>query len=139
MNDINSSYYFNANYLTVYFDNQIRKKKGGGRDHLTPEKFWTRYKDEIDDIASKCLHGQYKFSIYNEKLVLKGRDKKPRVLSLPSIKDRLVLGVLNDYLSAIFEDCIHHEVPNDIINKIKLYLDSRKGTIYFLRTDFTDF
>lgn len=139
MKDINSSYYINANYLIDYFNNQIRKKKGGGRDHLTPEKFWARYEGEIGDIASKCLQGQYKFSLYNEKLVLKGRDKKPRVLSIPSIKDRLVLGVLNDYLSAVFEDCIHRDVPNVIIDRIKLYLKVQKGSTYFLRTDFTDF
>ena len=139
MKDIDPSSFFNERYLIDYFDNHIRGKKGGGRDNLTPEKFWARYKNEINDIASRCLLGSYKFSLYNEKLVLKGRGKNPRVLSIPSIRDRLVLGVLNDYLSEVFEDCVNHEVPNTLIDRVKLFLDSRKGDVYFLRTDFKDF
>jgi len=112
---VDPSNYFNENYLIEYFNNHIRRKKGGGRDNLTPEKFWKRYKDEINGIATKCLQGNYKFSPYNEKLVLKGRRKYPRVLSIPSIRDRIVLGVLNDYLSEVFADCVNHEVPNSLM------------------------
>lgn len=139
MKDIDPADFFNESYLIDYFDNHIRKKKGGGRDNLTPEKFWARYENEIKDIASKCLLGSYKFSFYNEKLVLKGRNKNPRILSIPSIRDRLVLGVLNNYLSRVFDDCVNHEVPNALINRIKLFLDSRKEDVYFLRTDFKNF
>lgn len=139
MTDKDSSYYFNVDYLTDYFDNHIRKKKGGGRDHLTPERFWSRYHTEINDIATKCKLGTYQFSFYNEKLMLKGRDKYPRVLSVPSIRDRLVLGVLNDYLSEIFADCVNHEVPNASINRVKSFLESKRDRVYFLRTDFQNF
>ena len=135
---VDPSNYFNENYLIEYFNNHIRRKKGGGRDNLTPEKFWKRYKDEINGIATKCLQGNYKFSPYNEKLVLKGRRKYPRVLSIPSIRDRIVLGVLNDYLSEVFADCVNHEVPNSLIDKIKYHLEEQ-GRTSFLRTDFHDF
>ena len=136
---VDPSDYFNENYLIDYFNNHIRRKKGGGRDNLTPEKFWKRYKDEINDIATKCLEGNYKFSSYNEKLVLKGSHKYPRVLSIPSIRDRLVLGVLNDYLSQIFADCVNHEAPNSLIDKVRSHLESEQGNTSFLRTDFHDF
>lgn len=135
---VDPSKYFNEKYLIDYFNNHIRRKKGGGRDNLTPDKFWERYKNEISVIATKCLLGNYKFSPYNEKLVLKGSHKYPRVISIPSIRDRLVLGVLNDYLSEVFADCVNHEVPNCLIDKIKYHLAEQEKPS-FLRTDFHDF
>ena len=42
---VDPSNYFNEKYLIDYFNNHIRRKKGGGRDNLTPEKFWKRYKN----------------------------------------------------------------------------------------------
>ena len=32
---VDPSNYFNENYLIEYFNNHIRRKKGGGRDNLT--------------------------------------------------------------------------------------------------------
>lgn len=131
--------FFNESYLKDLFDRSIRKKKGGGRDHLTPDKFFARFGNDFKIIAEKCLNGTYKFSYYNEKLLLKSRNKYPRVLSIPSIRDRLVLGVLNDYLSSVFADCVNHDVPNSLMSKIITKMNEAEGKITFLRTDFHDF
>lgn len=140
MVSINPSDYFNETYLRGYFKRKLLKKNGGGRDNLSPEKFLTRYGGEFSQICKKCLDGSYRFSYYNEKLVLKGSNKYPRVLSIPTIRDRMVLGVLNDYLSAVFPDCVSHEVPNSLIYKIENYINTHAGDpIYFLRTDFHNF
>ena len=132
--------YFNEAYLRDYFNRNLLKKKGGGRDSLSPDKFLERYGKEFPMICQKCLGGTYRFSYYNEKLVLKGSNKKPRVLSIPTVRDRLVLGVLNDYLSDIFPDCVSHDVPNSLIYQIDHYISTHHDkTLYFLRTDFHDF
>lgn len=133
------SEYFNENYLRDYFNRNILKKKGGGRDKLTPDKFLKIYSKDFEEIAEQCLNGTYNFSYYNEKLVLKSRKKYPRVISIPSIRDRLVLGVLNDYLSTVFGDCIDHQVPNSLMSKIITTMNETEGEISFLRTDFHDF
>lgn len=131
--------FFNTDYLKGYFDRKIRKKKGGGRDNLTPEKFLEKQGDEFERIAGRCLDGTYRFSYYNEKLVLKGAGKYPRVLSIPSIRDRIVLGVLNDYLSGIFDDCVNREVPNSLMSRMIRSMNNIEGKVFFLRTDFHDF
>ena len=131
--------YFNEIYLKDYFNRNIRKKKGGGRDNLSPDKFFEKYVNDFDNIASRCLDGTYRFSYYNEKLVLKSRNKYPRVLSIPSIRDRLVLGVLNDYLSRVYSDIVNHEVPNSLISKIITTMNGIEGDVRFVRTDFHNF
>lgn len=132
--------YFNETYLRDYFKRNILKKKGGGRDNLTPEKYYEKHGNEFDTICQKCLDGSYRFSYYNEKLILRGSKKLPRVLSIPTVRDRLVLGVLNDYLSAVFPECVSHEIPNVLIRKVADYIENHKNEeIAFLRTDFHNF
>ncbi len=136
---IDASTYFNAENMDAYFKRKLQKKKGGGRDHLSPDKFYAKYQASFGEIAKQCLDGTYRFSCYNEKLVLKGAGKLPRVLSIPSMKDRLVLGVLNDYLSDEFRDCVRGEVPNKLMGDVVDMMKSTEQKVYYLRTDFHDF
>ena len=76
--------YFTPVYFTRFYNEKLKCKKGGGLDDLTPTTFWKHYAKELDDIASRCLNGTYKFSAYKEKLILKGKDSFPRVLSVPT-------------------------------------------------------
>ena len=133
------SNYFNEAYLRDYFNRNILKKKGGGRDNLTPDKFLEKYGKDFGKIAGQCLNGTYRFSYYNEKLILKSSKKYPRVISIPSIRDRLVLGVLNDYLSSVFPDCINHDIPNSLMSKVIATMTKADEEVSFLRTDFHDF
>ena len=136
----NPAEYFNVSHLTDYFNQHLIRKSGGGRDNLSPRKYWEKYNGELSTICRKCLDGTYRFSYYNEKLVLKGSNKKPRVLSIPTVRDRLVLGVLNEYLSEVFSECVSHEIPNKLINEIDNYISTHSDKkISFLRTDFHDF
>ena len=112
---LDSANFFNAAHFLDYYDKKMRSKKGGGRDGLTPEAFFKHYVNDFGIIAKRCLEGTYNFSPYNEKLVLKGRAKYPRVLSIPSMRDRLVLGVLNQYLQEVFPTAVNHDVPNQYI------------------------
>lgn len=132
--------YFNETYLRDYFQRNILKKKGGGRDNLTPEKYYEKHGNEFDTICQKCLDGSYRFGYYNEKLIVRGSKKLPRVLSIPTVRDRLVLGVLNDYLSAEFPECVSHDIPNVLIHQVAEYIEKHKSEeIVFLRTDFHNY
>ena len=132
--------YFNPAFFTQFYDEKLKCKKGGGLDGLTPTTFWKHYSKELDDIASRCLNGTYKFSPYKEKLILKGRDKFPRVLSLPSMRDRLILGVLNQYLQKAFPEAVNNLVPNQYVNDIGDFLAHHSlEKVYFLKTDITGF
>ena len=140
MKEIHSSDFFNETYLREYFRRKILRKKGGGRDNLTPERFLEKFGSDFNTISQKCLDGNYHFSYYKEKLIVKSSKKRPRVLSIPTVRDRLVLGVLNDYLSTVFSDCVNHEIPNRLIYQVDHYINSQsQNKITFLRTDFSDF
>ena len=109
---MNPEEYFNPTFFTDYFKSKLRLKKDGALDGLTPDTFWKRYERELEVISKRCLEGTYKFSPYLEKLILKGKDKFPRMLSVPSMRDRMVLGALNKYLQDTFPEAVNHEVPN---------------------------
>lgn len=137
---VSSVDFFNPAYFTQFYNEHLKSKKGGGRDGLTPISFWKRYQAELDDIAARCLMGTYEFSPYRESLVLKGRNKKPRVLSVPSMRDRLVLGVLNKYLQEVFPDAVSHEVPNQCINEVSRFMAERTSLpLWYFKTDIKGF
>jgi len=46
------------------------------------------------------------------------------VISIPTVRGRLVLGVLNKYLQYVFSDCIKHDVPNQLIKVVRDCIDA---------------
>ena len=132
--------YFNPAFFTQFYNENLKRKKGGGLDGLTPTTFWKHYSKELDDIASRCLNGTYKFSPYKEKLILKGRDKFPRILSVPSMRDRMILGVLNQYLQKAFPEAVNNQVPNQYIKDIGDFMALHSSEkVYFFKTDIKGF
>ena len=137
---VNPKDFFNASHFSEYYNEKMKSKKGGGRDGLTPAAFLKHYSKDFDNIAKYCLEGTYSFSPYKEKLILKGREKYPRVLSIPSMRDRMVLGVLNQYLQEVFPTAVNHEVPNHYIKEVSDFLvEHSTERIYFLKTDIEKF
>lgn len=135
-----ASDYFNPVYFTRFFNDKLKLKKGGGLDGLTPSTFWKHYAKELDDISSRCLNGTYKFSAYKEKLILKGKDKFPRVLSVPSMRDRMILGVLNQYLQETFPEAVNNQVPNQYVKDIGDFLTLHSSEkIFFSKRIFRAF
>jgi len=60
------SSFFTEDNLRAYFEEKLRRKKGGGRDYLTSEKFYERYEGQFAEIAERCVKGKCKFSYYRE-------------------------------------------------------------------------
>jgi retron-type reverse transcriptase len=72
-------------------------------------------KDEhLDLINRKVLNGSYKFTPFREKLLLKGAHQAPRQVSIPTIRDRVTLRALNNFLVDTFPQArprhSHHTV-----------------------------
>jgi RNA-directed DNA polymerase len=70
---------------------EIDDKRVAGINRITPEQFSRDLKGHLNIIYSKCIKGAYTFSPYLEKLMLKGKNKFPRVISIPVVRDRIVL------------------------------------------------
>ncbi len=125
--------------LKEFFRKNILPRKGGGRDRISPARYFDRHFDnEIEEIKGKCATGDYHFSAYNELLVLKGRGKVPRVISVPSVRDRFILALLNGYLKKTYG--IRQIPANRYIEKYLSFVEANgiEG-MRFLKTDISGF
>lgn len=132
--------YCNEEVFLKCFNLKLRGKNGGGRDRLSPHEYISRYKEDIKIVSQRCSEGTYKFSNYNERLSLKGRNKYPRVISIPTVRDRLVLSVLNIYLQYALSDLVNRKPANQYIRIIQNFIVKKHGEdIRFYKTDFSSF
>ncbi|WP_084542397.1 reverse transcriptase domain-containing protein [Calidithermus chliarophilus] len=60
----------------------------------------------------------YKFSPYRERLAIKDRDRPPRLVSIPTIRDQVFLSLLKDYLHEIVKPIDDRHPPNKIISDV---------------------
>lgn len=135
--------YFSEERLKDVFIDKFSRVSSKGLDRLSGPKFKNGNYEEILKIASsKCRSGDYRFSPYLEVLKTKKRDKCPRVVSLPSIRDRVVLYQLNKYLAT---ECFGSDVIGGFarqhISKIvdDLGREDCLDGIYINRTDIKSF
>lgn len=133
---------FNKDHLSEYFLKHLINRNGGGRDRMTPRQYWERehIEEDLNCIINKCNNQSYEFSPYREILITKSRYKNPRCISIPTVRDRLVLGVLNEYLQEVFTEAVNHNTPNQLIQNVKVYISLNKGEeIRFFKSDFSQF
>jgi RNA-directed DNA polymerase len=128
--------YFSKKGLTKLFVEEIRYKSAQGIDHISTRTFEERLQENLEIILRKVCDGTYQFSQYREKLISRGPEKYPRLISIPTIRDKLVQKALAEILRLSFgaEMPLLHIIINEVIltYQSKLY-DS------VLRLDVKDF
>ncbi|MEN8134103.1 MAG: reverse transcriptase domain-containing protein [Thermodesulfobacteriota bacterium] len=132
--------YFRLKIIKEVYDERISKKATRGIDRIGIKKFNEIKKGEFKVIYKKCNTGTYRFSPYVEKLQSKGRNKKPRLISVSTIRDRIVLSILKEILHEIFPESVYRKLPNNYIKEIKEFYEttSSKHLCYF-KTDIKSF
>ena len=105
-----------------------------GRDGVRVEKFGENVDQEIDLILRKIHAGTYRFTAYREKLISKGAKKNPRQISVPTIRDKLVLKFISELLAEIFPEHVS-QPPHHFIRQIHQASMSRPRTDFYLRLD----
>ncbi len=98
--------YFRIKSLKKIYNQKFQSSKIKGIDRLSGSQFRKQAKEQIRVIHNKCLRGTYKFSPYLELLSSKGRGKAPRLLAIPTIRDRIVLHALKEILFQVFPECV---------------------------------
>lgn len=133
------------NIRQVYSD-KIAGKSAIGIDGICRSAFAEKKESEFSLISKKCLSGKYHFSPYLEILVLKGRNKYPRILAIPTLRDQLTLVLLKDFLqeTECFNDVVQRELPNQIIQKVsqkrqEIRAQRKINKHKIFRTDITGF
>lgn len=103
---------FSRNNLAEIYEKRIQPKSGRGIDRVSVIDFNKDKTNQFDIIGRKCLTGEYKFSPYLQHLILKSHTKPPRIISIATIRDKLVLSVLNTALQETYPECVNRELPN---------------------------
>lgn len=111
--------------ILQFYEEKIYNNCSTGLDKITPLKFDENKNVIISKISEKVLSGKYNFTRYKKMLIPKGEQKYPRVICMPTIRDKLVLSVLHETLNKIFGDSIVSLLPQTIINNI--YTESQNN------------
>ncbi|TXK27237.1 hypothetical protein FVR03_21170 [Pontibacter qinzhouensis] len=115
-------------------------KDSKGIDKIGSAKFEPRKTEHFKIIQKKCLNSSYKFSPYLEKLKVKGKNKHPRVISIATIRDKVVLSLLKETLHHAFPECINSKLPNSYIREINSFtFPTTNDKVKFLKVDIEKF
>lgn len=132
---------FSAPALLDIFEAEFKATTSKGIDRLNGFQFSPHAEHEFYVIASKCVTGQYRFSPYLENLMSKGRDKLPRLIGIPTVRDRVVLHQLNRYLAIIYPAQVPKNIASTYVRAIASDLESKANPeeIWVCGTDIKTF
>lgn len=131
---------FSATALEAAFKEEFAITPGKGVDRLNGFQFAINAKVQLATASAKCLVGTYRFSPYLEVLKTKGRDKTPRLIGIPTVRDRVVLHQLNKYLAAIYPERVPKNIASTYVREISIDLKSKSPTeIWICSTDIKTF
>jgi len=127
---------FTKKYIEELYFSSVRYRAVVGIDRINMKAFERQLKEHIDIVYRKSRNGTYNFSQYREKLLSRGPSKYPRVISIPTIRDKLTLKALFEAMDIVYGN----ETPflHKIINEVSLSVNEG---LYdgVLRLDVKDF
>jgi len=125
------------NLLAVY-EKYIALTSAIGIDRLSRNLFELNVIPEVELISKKVTYGTYRFSQYKEKLISKGAGKYPRVISIPTYRDRITLRALCNVLKSTFKEDLDIKLPQHTVSELRVGLVSGEFT-HFIKLDVTNF
>ena len=130
---------FKPSALIDVFQVKFAESSTKGVDRINGFQFAGRASAELTVASNKCLSGTYRFTPYLENLKTKGRAKEPRLIAIPSIRDRIVLHQLNKILAAAFPDCIPRNIANTYVRTVAIELSKLSKKTYVCGCDIKNF
>lgn len=116
---------FSATTLETVFKEQFATSTGKGVDRLNGFQFMKSAKIQLASASQKCLIGTYRFSPFLEVLKTKGRDKNPRLIGIPTVRDRVVLHQLNKFLATLYPERVPKNVASTYVREISTDLKGK--------------
>lgn len=110
--------YFSPKRLKIIYSDKIKYRATVGMDRITPAAFENKLDENVQLISQKVLSAKYKFTRYREVLISKGRGKEPRVISIPTIRDKLALSAYHQFLQSSFGTTIQEPLLHTIVGDI---------------------
>lgn len=128
---------FRFGNLGKIYEDRIKDSGAIGLDRVRPMSFQKSKDEQLKIVSRKVLDGSYRFTPYKEKLISKGKGRPPRVISIPTVRDRIVLRGLCDLLTIVFPDR-RLELPQITIESLSHALRSGEYAEY-VKIDLKDF
>lgn len=130
--------HFSERSLQEIIDTHLKDGVARGVDGTTYDGFLGQRDPEVRLICSRALSGTYRFSPYRQKLILKNAESPPRQVSIPTLRDRVTLRALNNFLSDVFHDCRpQHSHP--VISSVLRSVDTMREDERFVKLDIRSF
>lgn len=116
---------------------RIASSRAIGLDRKRSDLYKNELTDELDRIACKVKGGEYQFTPFKEKLISKGAGAHPRVISIPTVRDRLTLRALCDLLSEVFPEAVP-QIPQVKVEALREGLEA-PGYDEYVKIDLSQF
>lgn len=123
--------------LIKTYSEHIATSAAVGLDRIRPTNFQRNLNSEVKGICERVASGNYKFTAFKQKLISKGALSVPRCISIPTVRDRITLRVMCDFLHKLYLD-LNSEIPQVKIASLKLILDSNLYNS-FIKIDLSSF
>jgi len=114
--------------LEAVFNDQFASTTGKGVDRLNGFQYALNAKKDLVVASAKIFNGQFRFSPFLEVLKTKGRDKPPRLIGIPTVRDRVVLKQLNKFLATLYPERVPKNVASTYVREIAVDLIGRSPT-----------
>ena len=134
----NAAEHFAAAHLRAIFQSKIARSQATGKDGVRVGPFSERIIEETEIIERKSLNMSYNFTTFKERLLLRGPDRSPRQISIPTVRDRLTLRALCDVLHAT-EPASTGSSPHAVVDAVVRAIREVQGEYSFVRVDVQNF
>lgn len=116
---------FSPDALLLAFSETFASSTGKGVDRLNGFQFGLNARRELTVTSAKIFSGRFRFSPFLEVLKTKGRDKPPRLIGIPTVRDRVVLHQLNKFLASLYPERVPKNVASTYVREISVDLRRR--------------
>lgn len=130
--------FFNTELLKKIFLKKIYYSSSVGIDKVNTNHFTNKLTKNISLIQTKLDNGTYKFTCYKEILISKGKGKIPRVISVPTVRDRLVLQRINIYLQERYKKYEKFKLSQTLISELLCKIRTKQFDSY-IKIDLSNF
>lgn len=112
--------------LAQVFGAQSGRPMAAGYDRVTYRVFDRHLSANCDLIAAKVGSASYVYTPYREKLLPKGAEQPPRCISVPTLRDRLLLSALKEFLHLAAPSAIPRRLPSEHIRTLNAFLTAQR-------------
>jgi RNA-directed DNA polymerase len=129
---------FDHKHLMEVYLQRVAKSQATGKDGIRVGKFAEKLEEECLLIEGRFKSGGYRFTNYKERLILRGADREPRQISIPTVRDRLTLRSLCEELHS---EASHSSgrSPHSLVHEVVAEIRKPGPDRSFVRIDVKNF